>query len=477
MLVFISDLHMRDAPELTIPHEVTEAFLKKTLIPQVLDAHAKDVTVVFLGDIVDINRSPYWVDPSLSGHYRPWSNWVEALRNMPERPHRGAYSFDADAFERHIVEVLNRIARANRRNYALWKAFRRGARSLWGKASPPKTIRYAYIPGNHDRLVQYSMRTRKTIVDQLGISSSGADKGRSLWDCTKMFDWMRYFDDYRVLAFHGHAIDPYCFGGGKAFLNGEFSEESTPLSSPYYMVPCLGDAVTVLLGNGLITAFSDSLPGGDAKLDQSLAQIDLVRPQTSSILWLQKWGLEQRASVEETLDRAMDKITGVFLEEPFVRWSRSRRLALWENAAISLAHLLGVFRNARWALRLFERIAGEVQSVEDYRKSTAGILLSHDFGTYLRETFPFARYFVSGHTHRPTVIPLRGGTGDDPREEHVYFNTGTWLDVIEQAASNLGFARRNQITYVTFFREEERSERMMRAYWEYAEENLREGRA
>ncbi|HUI63709.1 MAG TPA: hypothetical protein VL126_02620 [Bacteroidota bacterium] len=475
MLVFISDLHLRDTPELTIPEEVTESFLKKTLIPEAMDARAKEITLVFLGDMVDINRSPYWVDPSLAGKYRPWSNWLEALADLPERPRRAKGAFDREAFERHIIKVIERIAESNRKNYALWKAFRNRSRSLWGKGPLPEAIRYIYIPGNHDRLVQYSARTRKAIVEGLGISSQKGSTGKELWDSSKPFDWMQYFDDYRVLAFHGHAVDPSCFGGGNAFLKGEIDAHSSPLSSPYYLMPCLGDAVTVLLGNGLIRAFTEEVPGGAQSLDESLAQIDLVRPQSASILWLQKWGLQQKPAIEGALDRAMEKIARRFLEEPFVRWSRAHWLTLPESALISLAQFVGVFRNARWALWLFEKFAGDSQSEEKYRKSMAGILTSHDFGTYLEDTFPRARYFVSGHTHRPTVIPLRGETGSTPEDEEVYFNTGTWLDVIEQAASQGGFARRNQITYVAFYNGEERSRRERKAYWEYAEESLREG--
>ena len=77
----------------------------------------------------------------------------------------------------------------------------------------------------------------------------------------------------------------------------------------------------------------------------------------------------------------------------------------------------------------------------------------------------------------PVVLPLAGKVGGSPREERMYFNSGTWLHVVEEGQGREGgFARRNQIVHVTFYRDgEDLKDNGRRSYWEYWQGNLREG--
>lgn len=477
MVVFISDLHFRDNQDRTIAATTTQGFLQKSLIPQIVDAGATHIEVVFLGDLVDINRSEYWLDPQLAGEYRPWSNWKEALRQLPDEavPDRG--SFKQQEFETHITHILDRIASANARNYELWEQFRIGDKSVWGKIASPPEIRFSYVPGNHDRLAQYSIGTRDKIIQQFAISPRDQSSGKALWDKADPFDWIQQYINGTVVAFHGHILDPFNFGGGNAFIEGKLTQDSNPIRSPWYFVPSLGDAVAVLFGCGIARELEKSGLASGSSLKLPLEELDLVRPQSASLLWLQKWGLEQHPDVQITLDRAVESIFNGFMDDEFVGWSKARLLSFWEKIELGITKFFGSFKSIKGALDAFETVAGGSEPPEEYEKSMARFFLSKQFAHWLPEAFPNARYFVSGHTHRPTIIPLVGTLGDDARAEKIYFNTGTWLDTIKETSDQSGFARRNQITHVSFYDKGEELQGASQSYWEYWQGGLRRGPA
>src|SRR5712691_2864528 len=116
MLVAVSDLHWRDEAAWTTDPVMTEGFLVKSLIPQVRDAMRsvtdparRELEVLFLGDLVDINRSRYWVDGSSKDDptgvvYKPWSDWCSP----------------APGLEARVVTVLQKIVATNEKNVRLW---------------------------------------------------------------------------------------------------------------------------------------------------------------------------------------------------------------------------------------------------------------------------------------------------------------------------------------------------------------------
>ena len=75
---------------------------------------------------------------------------------------------------------------------------------------------------------------------------------------------------------------------------------------------------------------------------------------------------------------------------------------------------------------------------------------------------PHFRYVVYGHTHDPLVAALPSCLplpGDSLPVEKVYLNTGTWRVRYYQADQDHSFMSWNNMTYVIFYREDERQER------------------
>lgn len=458
MLVFISDLHYRDDPFFTIPASATEGFLGQNLIPMIEDAGAKEVTVVFLGDLVDINRSKYWVDgssrTSSNYWYRPWSNWKEALAKIPGASQGSDPNFNTQEFERHILNILGAIRKENHRNYALWRNFKRKEEDLWKGFSGNKSdieIKLEFIPGNHDRLAQYSPAIRAALRDDLDLDQNPAEP----------FPWVKEDEAYAVTAFHGHVLTATDFG------SEEVPQSLT--SSPWYDVPGLGDAATVYFGIGIVQEFAAQASTEEEKaLARSLGEIDLIRPQAFLLRWLARWGL-QNTSVKPKVDQIVVKAFKDMLNEEFVRWRED--IGWLKQLLLKILN----FKTVEDVMHFVEKQDTGPKTAEEYIQSMVKAITQPRMTDWLNNHRIIPRNIVSGHTHGPIIIPIKGKLGARPEEETIYFNTGTWLPVIE-AGAGIGFTRRNKIVHITFYKEGEESKSDgKRSYWEFWEGNLREG--
>jgi UDP-2,3-diacylglucosamine pyrophosphatase LpxH len=458
MLVFISDLHYRDNETFTVSPKATEEFLKQNLIPMIEDAGAKEVTVVFLGDLIDISRSQYWVDGRSKANgnywYRPWSNWKEALAKIPgatqgEDPH-----FNPQEFEKHILNILGAIRNVNQGNYRLWRDFKGKKEHLWkgfsGSVSDIR-IKFEFVPGNHDRLAQYSEAIRAALTDDLDLDHNPADR----------FPWVKEDEPCSVVAFHGQAVTRADFGCDEV--------PADLASSPWYDVPGLGDAATVHFGIGVVQEFASQASTDEEKaLANSLGEMDLVRPQSSVLRWLARWGL-QNDRLKPKVDSIVVKALNDMLNEDFVRW----RAEIGCLKRLVLKFLS--FRTVEDVMHFVEKQETGPKTVEEYVQSMVKAITQPRMTKWLNSHKNIPRNIVSGHTHVPVVIPIKGKLGARPEEETVYFNTGTWLPVIEAGADS-GFTRRNKIVHVTFYKDgEDVKAGGKRTYWEFWEGNSRDG--
>lgn len=465
MLVFIGDLHLRDDPESTVPETMTAGFLKQDLIPLVQDARAEELIVVFLGDILDINRSRRWVGDVSDGHV-PWSHWRTTLHDITGEARWLGEDFNAGRFENTVVQILDDIRDANQENYALWAALKDTNSELWRDCRFRPQVSLLYVPGNHDRLIQFSPAIRSKLRRDLGIYAPGSD-------LEAPFDWIASFDDYSAVALHGHFFDKNNFGGKDKHL-------SNPNASPWYDFPSLGDVVTVKFGAELVERFRQSPKVADnPELVNSLAEIDLVRPKTSVLNWLSEWALLQDSELRRELESIVVQLVDEFLRDEFVRWwlGLGGLSGFFRKLVFGLLH--GIPRDLDAALKLFNKLSKGPRSLEEYHQKMIECVTGPGFADWMRTEHPDIRYIVSGHTHRPAVIPCFGRSGMDAREERMCFNTGTWYDVVEEGrVAGSGFTRRHQITHVTFYREGEdirRDDANKRSYWEFWQGCLREG--
>ena len=474
MLVFVSDLHLRDEEERTVSPRATRGFLTKSLVPLVADAAPASLTVVFLGDIFDINRSPYWVDgrstkqtPGGAYTYGPWSHWRDALRAVGQTTDPDP-RFHGVEFEGHVLRVLENIARANAEGLTYWKALRAGDASIWGATPVPRNgVRYEFIPGNHDRLAQYSRATRRALCDALGLDH----------DPSAPFPYIQPYREHHVVAFHGHVLSPGNFGA--------YDVQPTDIrSSPWYHVPAVGDVITVTFGVGLVQAFRDDPAGAQhPELAESLAEIDLVRPQEAALRWLEAWGIAYQgiAGMRDAVDRIAARLIRQTLETDFVQWWMRRHMPWYVRLAARVALALGLLSKVSRILWLFRRLSGDVQTMEAYSDAMLQGVSRGRLGDWIAVHAGECAFIISGHTHKALVRTLTGKAGGNPLEERVYFNSGTWLPVMEEGVRGAiggGFAQRKQITHVTFYQAgDDEKDTPTRSYWEFWDGSLRDGPA
>ena len=440
MIVFVSDIHFRDENQWTVNEHATEGFITKSLIPQIQDARAKEVTVVFLGDIVDINRSPYWVDDQLSHGYTPWSHWTATLNEIRPGSVPLDQRFDAMVFQNHILTVLDRIRDANARNYELWNQFKTLDRAVWGSdGHRPERVVFEFVPGNHDRLSQYNIETRRRLIEHLNLDQLPEQE----------FPWVKYDAEHRVLALHGHVLGEMDFGGRS-------EQPDDYAASPWYKFPSLGDVATVTFGVRLYHDFMLSTP-----LRDMLAEIDLVRPQSEVLRWL-RFRIASSPQLIGSLNELVARLARNFVGDPFVNW----RLSGWEK---TLLWFVGTPRNIDDTMNLFDKLSGGEKTKEEYTQEMVGKITTGNFMSWVNRQYPRTPNIVSGHTHYPLLTPVLGDHDGDPQAPMHYFNTGAWLDAIEMARGR-GFARRHQVTHVTFYKDgEDAKPDGTRSYWEYWE--------
>jgi UDP-2,3-diacylglucosamine pyrophosphatase LpxH len=164
LLVFISDIHLTDSlHNVSIPRADTfERFWTRIHAAR----GVRPAELCFVGDLLDIVRSPSWFDVGL----RPYDPPSEKLAL-------------------HIDEITHRIVE---REAPFFDAIRK--RVLTGE------LTIHLVLGNHDRLLQHSAPARKRLWKAL----TGKDE-------TPFFPNEMHFPEHRVLAYHGHKTDAVNF--------------------------------------------------------------------------------------------------------------------------------------------------------------------------------------------------------------------------------------------------------------------------
>jgi UDP-2,3-diacylglucosamine pyrophosphatase LpxH len=425
MLVFISDLHFRDKKSRSIPPVALERFLKYDLPTLIDDAQAEELILVFLGDIFDINRSETWFEGS--GRLRPWSNYRKLLEK--DRDYNDTALRDISA------QILEDIFKANPEFFGDGvNPGYLGQFLVFCSQKGLKTVRVEYIPGNHDRLCNCWPELRKLVCDKLHLK----------WDPQKLFDVEKsYFNDgYPVFAFHGHVMDPNNYGGREK--RSDFSRKET------FLLPCLGDVVTVDLSVKLPFEIQKRRPPADVV--QALEVIDEVRPIKALPDWVEEWKINHRENAV-LVDEVVNECLEAFFNEPFVRWWMSRQGA-WLPFYL-VARWLRPLVTINTAIWFFKRLIEGPATFEHYRKSMVE-QLNGVYGKRILTDFKDCHYLVSGHTHRPIIIPL---DREEDVQSHrmldrIYFNTGTWVGLSEKAEQR-GFVSWKNLTYVVFYRNTE----------------------
>jgi UDP-2,3-diacylglucosamine pyrophosphatase LpxH len=413
MLVFISDLHFIDGTSGShnIKPKAFDYFFDdlKGIIEKP-DNDIQEVIFVFLGDIFDLLRTTYWFATPVDE-----TPWGQKAREA--------------ALKDHAEAIFGAIT-AKSENQASLQIIKSNFAEIQQKVPRFEAL---YFPGNHDRLVNQWESLRAKVCDSLSLTQTPAAE----------FPHFQGFDDYGVFARHGHEYDCYNYEGSKTFSSEDYQE-----------VP-IGDPITTELISRLPFELKRRLDAviipDDQKnrIVQNFQEIDNVRPLGAVVEWLlyqvkdkDKWLVDL---IEDTVDAVIKHFNGLdFVKAWFARHDKwldpfdeadKIQIALYilEKFKVFSLEKLFSLANKAGAVNLGDPL---LEAAPDERALMA----------------PNMRYVVYGHTHDPLVVPIRT-RGD---QGQLYLNTGTWRTRYQKALRDTSFISWKNMTYVIFYRSEER---------------------
>ncbi len=408
MLVFISDLHFTDgtAGEHNLTPRAFDYFFDDLQgVIQDPRNRVRELSLVFLGDIFDLLRTTGWFGyPEAE---RPWGN-------------------NPTAMEVHAATLFDELAAhpKNRESFAKIKG------RLATLMKLVEEVKVLYVPGNHDRLVNLSRRLREKACQALNLTH----------DPQERFPHRLEYPDYGVFARHGHEYDYYNFEGGPAHTEADYDQ-----------VP-IGDPITTELVSRLPYELARrlQLPAPDKeRLVANFQDIDNVRPLSAVVEWLLYQVEQQPAWLKGLIEDVVDDCIRAFYRLEFVkRWfdRHDKWLDPFDKAD-----------QIQMALFILEKFkVFSLDKLWSLASRAKGALLKDDLlaaaptEAALRD--PRFRFVVYGHTHEPLVVPLRRRF----EKEQLYLNTGTWRARHQKSMMDASFVSWKNLTYVIFFRPEER---------------------
>ncbi|NLW50255.1 MAG: hypothetical protein GXY85_05345 [Candidatus Brocadiaceae bacterium] len=410
--------------------------------------HARRVHLVLAGDVFEVHRSPRWFR---TGHrlVRPYV-WPERQRD--DNPAWDALRRTVEAILADVVAENDRFFR-DLRTLVEHGTYRfsedaaertSGEEPEWrfaGADDRPIPVQVHYVPGNHDRLVDYWPSTRRAVRRCLGMGE-GQEPFPHRLDAELDHDDDRYHARVR----HGHEYDKTNFPLRIA-AGGGFTAQA-----PEYRTPSFGDYVTIDIATRLALAFRVHnacllrQAAGDRcrELYRKLVEFDDVRPLEALGAYLLA---SKDAGGRDEARWLLPAIRDVFAS------ARSNLLVGYEAARLGLGWVFGgglisaigslLSLAPGWSvyplIRAIARMVGGRGS-----QATAPRLAAREDG--LGDA---VRFMVAGHNHSPTVVPIRGENG----RECFFLGPGTWRTFVERGVRAFGHVRPFGMVFVYSERE------------------------
>jgi UDP-2,3-diacylglucosamine pyrophosphatase LpxH len=407
LLIAISDLHHDDGT--ATMYRLDAESVRRAIgdwAAMARRAKAKEVRLLLLGDIFDLNRSEAWQAVPEPG--RPWG----------ENPSPDAARAIFETVVADNREVLEAIS------------------GSWEDQGFPVQPERTYIPGNHDRLCNADPVLRRRVREVLGLP--GGDEAFE----TSFLDW-----EHGVFGRHGHEWDPYNF------------ELVTPdpfrLWAPaeeFAGIP-IGDAISAEIAARLPRVAEAMLPESHPQrgpLADHFRQLFDVRPLAAIVQWLAYETDRYGPEVKAVINGAINLVGHDFDALPFVQtWiaSHDERSDLFDSAdrVQLLLFILETFK-----LNRFEKVLKRVEkmirnSTDHYPSMAAADFIRLDADPELRGAIS---YVIYGHTHQATQWAIEE-TDDRWR---MYLNTGTWRPARRPAATRRGFVGWGNLTWTAFYK-------------------------
>jgi UDP-2,3-diacylglucosamine pyrophosphatase LpxH len=445
MIVVISDLHLqhtaldslrRDEGGKVLETKVVrnvEAGALSLLFAEIAanaeEAGAKEVHLVFAGDIFELHRTPLWL---LAGEsLRPTLHPAADSPELEAKVHQILSSIEADNrafFDRLRALVQSGVTTRHAENQA-----------LHGVPVTPH-----YLPGNHDRLSQIWPSTRKRVRELLGVTAADLEA-----PFQHQLEWNRAAG-YGVRIRHGHEYDSANFS--------EAFDPQHPSDSAAYKKPVFGDYATIDIATRLAVAFRVfyapqlRAPGvlGEPyrRIYAALTEFDDVRPQSMLVRYLSEYLGATRKSTFELLRPVLRDVVEYAQRDPF-----------FAEKAGALAH--GLLGPAAEFLKLFiangsaEHVAALISLIDsvtgDGKKRGPASKAQAEKGLATGEIF----VVIAGHTHQPDHVALPGqGTLGTPGGEAYFLDTGTWRTRLD-AGEGGAFGRLRAYTMVFCYSDDE----------------------
>lgn len=454
MLVIISDLHLTDGSSETI-HQGTLRVFRERLRSLAYAASWRsggiykpitDLTVLLLGDIVDVLRSSQWLESSDGTTLRPWSDsrhpdFVQKIDAITDASIAKNAVFFAMMRELHGTSIATVPPAASGGRPALNGADGRGVERV------PVKVHTYYMTGNHDWYYHLPHSPyhaiRAKLVTAMGLENDPAQPFPHDLEEPAAASIRRILDEHRVFARHGDIYDSFNYEGNRDAAS-------------------LGDAIVI----DLVTRFAIEVKSamGNSLPPECLAglnEIDNVRPLMMVPVWV--GGLLRRTCPNPRQHRQIEEVwnglVDQFIRIPFVSDHVGTKRPFLNSEKLKLGLRLSkrLLRPEASRLLLFlqEKISSPAPSYSSYALEESAF------------TSRRAHFFVYGHTHRYEMTPLDSAYSPGGVVNSIYLNSGTWRPVHELTRFRPGremFVGYNTMTYLAFFKDDERSGRTFESW-------------
>ncbi|MGH9376384.1 MAG: hypothetical protein ACRD1J_09520 [Terriglobia bacterium] len=457
MLVIISDIHLTDGSSGETVHQGTLRVFRERLRNLAYAASwrtdgkyrpIQQIDILLLGDFLDVLRSSRWLEErsAVPSTLRPWDD--------PASPEFIGQigSITESIIENNAVffEMMRELCGTAIASVPQATEDSRPQRTEAGREGSPRIavpVRIHYMVGNHDWFFHLPhpeyREIRRALVQNLALDNDpdvpfphdlGEPGAKTI---------RRVLNEHGVFARHGDIYDPFNFEGHRDCAS-------------------LGDAIVI----DLVTRFAvevkarlgDVLP---AACLPGMKEIDNVRPLLMVPVWVS--GLLRktchdprlRGQVQGIWNDLVDRFTGI----PFVR------------ARCKASRYPLEIQKLKWALRISKRLLSPESSrlicwfgekvARQQRSYCSHALQEASFKNHE------SRFIVYGHTHHHEMAPLDASYSEDSQSTQIYLNSGTWRPVHELTRlhpSHEVFAGYHTMTYLAFFKDDERNGRTFESW-------------
>ena len=450
MLVIISDIHLGDGTTAnSISPTAFELFANRLRETAYFASFRGDniyrpietLDILLMGDILDPLHSTLWLNtaPGALNYTRPWTD-TNSLTFADTLSETTKAIMDVN---RESLESLRSCAHGQ--TVLLPPANARHEPDKESKERLPVHVRIHYMVGNHDwyyRLPGSRFdEIRKTVIESMGLCN---DPGPFPYELEEGPALREILQSYRVFARHGDYYDKFNF-------NRELGRNHATLGDVFTMDVCNRYPVEVQ------RRYGDQLPSG---VIDSLRRITNVRPALAAPLWIsgQIRRHAESAALERELKKVWDDLCDEFLQLDFVR---EQDKAFKLDIVDALEFVLKISKRTSFET-LDDLVLWVHKKLDENDRSLAKNALQEP--AFLDNS---ARFIVYGHTHHHEIVPL-DSDGEPPNEQNqFYFNSGTWRSYYDLAIKDpreQKFVRYQTFTYLTFYKDGERSGREFEAW-------------